>query len=116
MSRTYRRKSEKDRPSRKRLQWLKSEFMEWHSYAWSTFTLSYLTKLEPGTKTYQERMAEYHSDAGTTNFKEPGPSWYRKLTTERPLRRRNKNELRKFILDNDYEPMIESKGRLDYWT
>ncbi len=50
------------------------------------------------------------------NFKEPGPHWYRNLTSDRPLRRRAKNEIQKFMRDPNYDVVIDSKGKLDYWT
>jgi len=68
------------------------------------------------SKEYKKGKARFHSDAGTTRCKEPGPSWYRNLTTERPLRRKSKRELQKFMLDPNYEPIVEEKGKLDYWT
>jgi hypothetical protein len=68
------------------------------------------------SKEYKKGVAKFHSDAGTTNCKEPGPSWFRNLYTERPLRRQSKREIRKFMLDPDYEPIIDKKGKLEYWT
>ena len=58
----------------------------------------------------------YHSDSFDCSFKEPGPSWYRNLVDERPARRKNKQELRKFLLDPEYEPMCIEKCKLKYWT
>ena len=43
--------------------------------------------LDKDSKEYKKAMAIYHSDSGTFSFKEPGPSWFRKLFTERPQRR-----------------------------
>ena len=65
-----------------------------------------------------KRIAEvvFHTDAGTVRFKEPGPSWYRNLYVERPTRRYNKLELKKYMADPEYEPMVESMGKLVYWT
>lgn len=70
----------------------------------------------PYSKEGKRRIAQYHSDAGTNTCKEPGPSWYRNLYTERPLRRKAKRELKKYMLDTDYEPIIEKMGKLEYWT
>lgn len=71
---------------------------------------------EQGSDEYKKGLARYHSDAGTTNCKEPGPSWFRNLYTQRPHRRHADIEIRKFILNDDYEPMIGSKDKLEYWT
>jgi hypothetical protein len=49
-------------------------------------------------------------------FKEPGPAWFRNLCSDRPLRRDVKNELKKFMSNPNYEPIIVSKGKLPYWT
>lgn len=72
-------------------------------------------KLKPGTKEYKEALARYHSDS-TSSFKEPGPSWFRNMFTERPMRRINKRELLKFMRVKDYEPMVYAKYPLPYWT
>lgn len=64
----------------------------------------------------KKRLAHYHSDAGTIRCKEPGPRFWRNLTAERPLRRYNKQELKKFMKDSDYEPMCLEMGELEYWT
>lgn len=69
-----------------------------------------------GSDQYKKGLAKYRSDSGTHNCKEPGPSWFRNLTSERPQRRFNRNELRKFMRNEEYEPMIISRDRLDYWT
>lgn len=65
---------------------------------------------------YKAGLARYHSDAGATRLKEPGPSWFRNMFTERPQRRFNDRELQKFMTRTEYEPMIIAKDRLVYWT
>lgn len=72
--------------------------------------------LSKDSEEYKRKSAKYHSDAGTTNFKEPGPSWFRNLYSERPQRRFNKNELHKFMLDTNYEPMCVEMDKMPYWT
>lgn len=111
MSRTYRRKSTK------RINW------------WCSIE-HYVTELrrvegrwrferfyfEKDSKEYKKGVARYHSDAATTNCKEPGPSFFRNLTAQRPHRRESKRELQKFLSDPDYEVMILSMPKLEYWT
>lgn len=65
---------------------------------------------------YKKGKAKFHSDSGTWKHKEPGPRWFRNLTSERPLRRKHKLEIYKFIKNPDYDPDIVSKGKLEYWT
>lgn len=72
-------------------------------------------RLQPHEKEYKRQLARHHRDQWVS-FKEPGPHWFRNLFTDRPLRRDSKRELQKFMLDPDYEPIIESKGKLEYWT
>ena len=48
--------------------------------------------------------------------KEPGPSWFRNLTSERPQRRESKRQLTKFLLDPDFEVLLDSKPPLEYYT
>lgn len=71
---------------------------------------------EKNSPEYIKGKARFHSDMGTTSCKEPGPHWFRNLYSDRPLRRHNKNELRKYILDHDYEPICLEYWKLDYWT
>lgn len=65
---------------------------------------------------YRKGKAIFHSDAATTNFKEPGPSWFRRMFTERPMRRYNKNEIRKWMNNPEYEPIVYDMMPLEYWT
>lgn len=60
-------------------------------------------------------IAKYYSES-YKHFKEPGPAWYRLIMTERPQRRHAKNELRKFMLNEEYEVILNDKDPLEYWT
>lgn len=99
MSRTIRRKGEKN----KNLWYVERYFSNWGDYS-------------PDSIEWKRRKSYYHSDSFDVTFKEPGPSWFRNLYTERPLRRKNKNELKKFLNNPEYEPMCEERGKLKYWT
>ena len=66
---------------------------------------------------YNMEVNKFHrEDGGYSRTKEPGPSHFRTLTSERPFRRYNKLEIHKYILDNEREPNIIAKGKLQYWT
>ena len=112
MSRTYRRKEDKGgwRGSKSHYLMECVRVEGWFHWEW--------IPLEPGTTKYKVASAKYHSDSGTHNFKEPGPSWFRNLYATRPNRRDTKNELRKVVLDPDYDPVIvENNSKiLPYWT
>ncbi len=116
MSRTYRRRH-KNKVEFRVLQFYISEKV-YHSgerqlrHFFSYYRVYYNHK----SKEYKRGLAQFHSDAHTNTCKEPGPSWFKNLTHERPLRRKHKNELRKVLLDNNYEPDIIARGKLDYWT
>lgn len=113
MSRTYRRKNE-----------VGNHWSDFRYYTGEYVIIHPITSIwnrvyvpfEKNSKEYKRGKAKFHSDAGTTPCKEPGPSWFRNLYTERPLRRQSKKEIRKFMLDPDYEPIIDKKGKLEYWT
>lgn len=87
------------------------------------------------SKEYKKGYAKYHGDHGSHNCKEPGPSWFRNMFSTRPLRGKSRRELHKFIrsvpvaytgdgrevfflqvMNECYEPMIDSMGKLSYWT
>lgn len=73
-----------------------------------------LIPIPKDTEEYARKSAYYHSDAYTHECKEPGPAWFRNLYTERPQRRFNKNELRKYMLNEDYEPMCIEMDKLPW--
>lgn len=102
MSRTYRKRSDE--------LWVLRQYVRipdtW-SWVW--------VKLDPNSREGKKELAVWRSDA-YREFKEPGPSWFRTLFSQRPYRQESKNELRKFLQDEDYEPMILKKPKLEYWT
>lgn len=129
MSRTYRRKS--------------GHSNGWIDEGWYT---SELVRSEHGyfyirvpypkdSKEFKKGYAKYHGDHGSHNCKEPGPSWFRNLFSTRPLRGKARKELHKFmrsvplvytvegkechflqVMNECYEPIIDSMGKLPYWT
>ena len=111
MSRTYRRKN---RPIPR---WVTQErfriFRIENSYRFAHFMY---VQIEPQTDKYAKLIAKYRSDAGTHNSREPGPSWFRNLYTERPQRREAKRQLQKFKQDPTFEVMLNKKDPLEYWT
>lgn len=106
MSRTYRRKG-KYIPWN---YWFDEESIKVGPYHWIW------VPRDKTTKEYKKDLAIYHSDSGTTNFKEPGPSWFRNQFTERPQRREAKRQLQKFMKDPEFEVMLNAKDPLEYWT
>ena len=72
--------------------------------------------LDPESKEYKRKSAIYHSDAGSHNFKEPGPRWFRNLFNTRPLRREWDRQIHLYMRNEDYEPMFDTKGKRPYWT
>lgn len=123
MSRTYRFRKSKYIPW-----WNNYEWREWvecseEEYLASRYNtrigwfsyisgLKYERKLEG--RELKKELAKQRRDA-TFRCKEPGPSSYRNLTSERPHRRNAKEQLRKYLLE-DYEVIIPSKPSLDYYT
>ena len=105
MSRTYRRKKSYIP------WWVTSELRRsdyGYCYEW--------VPLEKDSIEYKKNLSHYYSDSCCVSFKEPGPHWFRNLFTDRPARRAAKRELQKFMLDEEYEPMILPKYPLEYWT
>lgn len=71
--------------------------------------------LEPSSVEYKKSLAEYHSDA-FSNHREPGPAWFRNIFTERPQRREAKRQIRKYMMDEEFEIQLLDKNPLMYWT
>lgn len=104
MSKTYRRKQDNGD-----YRWLLVDY---------TYNRAYILEkihIEKTSEEGKKRLINYHSDAYKP-FKEPGPHAYRNLYTERPQRRESKREIRKFMLDEEYEVLLNPKNKLEYWT
>ena len=113
MSRTYRRRRTNQNGMWTDLDYFTSELV----YPWDEFWYtSYVRVPYPkDSAEYKKGKAKFHSDGGTTSFKEPGPSWFRNIF-QRKYRRGAAREIQKYMMDEEYEPMIDRKFKLDYWT
>jgi len=76
----------------------------------------YEVMYSPKSTEGKRRLAKWHSDGGTTSFKEPGPSWFKNLFTTRPNRRTAKREIHKWIRNEEYEVQLHPIGKRVYWT
>lgn len=127
MSRTYRRRRYRqlfnsDNPL---MDWFASaEEVVWEDvdsikyswdYGWST-RFHYNVKYRIDSKTGRKLLAVARSDAATNACKEPGPSHFRNLYSDRPARRAAKRELQKYMNNVEYEPMILAMDKLPYFT
>jgi hypothetical protein len=110
MSRTFRRKGGR---SNGRIDegWYTSDLVR-HENSWCWTRIPY----PKDSKEFKKGYAKYHGDHGTHNCKEPGPSWFRNLTNTRPLRQQGRQEIHKWMRDEEYEPLIDAMGYLEYWT
>lgn len=106
MSRTFRRKNETQE-----YWWILRDWV-YDDNAYTGRRINISSKSKEGVKL----LVRYHSDAGTHACREPGPAWWRNLTSQRPLRRNGKEQLRKFMLDEEFVVIIEAMPPLEYWT
>ena len=109
MSRTYRRKRNRG--------WWHDEghfLSDWVMSEHGFFVVK--AKISDGHPEYKKRKAYFHSDSYDCAFKEPGPSWFRNLFAERKQRRTAKRELKKFMMNEDHEVILNEKDPLPYWT
>ncbi len=101
MSKTFRRKQPRD------------------DYSWVLSAYVYRgpdRRIDPRSKEGKYELARYHSDMGTNLWREPGPSWYRTITRQRPLRREGARQLKKYLLNPEMEVIIEEMPPLEYWS
>lgn len=131
MSRTYRKKKNKVKPSFYDIEYVLSQNywedelnsvnlndiqrIEHSIYSvklGQLYRVTYTQKSEHGKR----MISKWHSDSGVRDFKEPGPSWFKKLYTIRPERRKSKRDLKKFISDPNYEIIFHEKYYYEYWT
>lgn len=106
MSRTYRRKTG-DQTSK---HWATSKCKIVPGYRYWEWV-----PLDPNTIEYKRELAHYYSD-NYKGFKEPGPSWFRNLHTERPQRRAAKRQLSEYMKNPSYEVILNAKDPLEYYT
>lgn len=116
MSRTIRRKSGRRKLYIRYYWWCFYDYVRVESASQPGYYYYKKVPLDPNTKEYKKQRAKFHGDHGTHSCKEPGPSWWRNLVTERPQRRNAKREIQKWMNNPDYEPMILAKDPLEYWT
>lgn len=68
------------------------------------------------SKKGKEIVARWHSDAGGTRYKEPGPMWFVREFTQVPYRMKCKTALANYKKYEEYEVILEAMPHLDYWT
>jgi len=65
--------------------------------------------LDPGSPEGRRAVARFHSDAETT-MRGTAPRWYRKVF-DRRLRTLNDKQLRRWLADPNYEPIVQAWHR-----
>ena len=111
MSRTFRRKNTTNNGMWMDLEWFTSEHVR-SVHGWLYINVPY----PKSSKEYKKGKARFHSDGCTNTLKEPGPSYFRNLVEVRPLRRRSKILLHKFVTNGLEDVVIYKKLPLPYWT
>lgn len=116
MSRTFRRRNT-TKNGMCDLEYYTSEVIRpWNEYTWSGAWVTVF--FEKDSKEYKRGKAKFHSDAGTCSFKEPGPSWYRRMF-HKMYKSHVRQELHKFMRNPEYEVDLHDsteKYHMDYWT
>lgn len=120
MSRTYRRKNTTQNGMWTDLDYYTSAYAcELYDMEGRSFSERYeKVPFEKGSTEYRKGKAKFHSDAGTHSFKEPGPSWFRRMF-HKMYKSHVRQELHKFMLDPTYEVDLydsTEKYHMDYWT
>jgi hypothetical protein len=106
MSRTYRRKG----GDQSDLVWRTSKMVKVPGRL-----IWYWEKMDPNSKEYKQEINKWHSDYGTAHYSRSAPGWWITLTSQRPYRRDSKRKIQKWLLDPEYEVIINSKEPLPYW-
>jgi hypothetical protein len=101
MSKTFRRKQTRDD-----LRWVLREYVH----------RAPDRSIHPHSKEGKKLLARYHADMGTNLWREPGPSWFRNITVQRPLRREGSRQLKKYLLNPETEVILDAKPPLVYWS
>lgn len=72
------------------------------------------TYREPTKNEYFNKYWSYHSDKQSRYFRKGPNKWYRFFTIHQ-YRMQDKTELRKFMKNEDYEPMCRDRISSGYW-
>lgn len=111
MARTFRRRNETQE-----YRWVLREYdyviCEDENFTWKEWRR---WQIDPKSEQGEKILAKFHAD-WHRSWREPGPAWFRRMMTEKPNRRKAKVELNKYLLNEDYEVIIEPKPPLLYWT
>lgn len=74
-------------------------------------------QIDPKSKQGVKTLAKFHSDSDRhQTYGYHCPAWLQRMMMEKPNRRKAKVELNKYLLNEDYEVIIEPKPPLPYWT
>ena len=107
MSRTYRRKSG-DSHGKK--------YYVFYEIRYSDFLkASEWLPRDKNTKEFKYRLAKYHADGGRYRNGCRGPMWWIREFCQKPYKTRVRKEIHKFLTNNEYEIIIPSKPKRDYW-
>ena len=109
MSRTYRCKKEKDR-------YLLEYNRVLEEWIWDRVNYrSYYRPIDPNSKEGKKRLGKYYSDRPKCIRNWNGPNWFQNIYSQRPYRRDCKNQLRKFMYDNEFEVQIIRKPYREHY-
>lgn len=112
MSRTYRfRKSKKDLVNDN---WV---LKKWEDIRDAEGRYLYCIKvfIDPKSIEGKKRLALFHSDKQMGFYNGRGPNWFYTEFCQRPYRANARTKLRKVLLDPEYEVVLQSKPKRDYW-
>ena len=105
MSRTYRFKS--------------SEYMskhilgDWeHTDDWRWYRVNH----DPKSKEGKKRLAKHHSDKKWGFYNCKGPGWFHNYFSQRPYRRDAKNQLHRYVREEDFVVQLLRRPKREYWT
>lgn len=118
MSRTFRRKNTTQNGMWADLEYFTSTYVTVNLGIWNGYSHFYSERvpLNKSSKEYKAGKARFHSDGGTNSCKEPGPGWFRNMFNTKPSRCGARNEINKWLRNEDYEVVAETHPRLSYWT
>lgn len=107
MSRTYRLKKDKHLSK-----WV---LIDWH-FTDRAGCVWYKEYHDAKSTEGKKRLAKHHSDAKWLFYNERGPGWFHNYYSQRPYRRDAKNQLHRYVREEDFEVQLLRKPKREYWT
>ncbi len=98
-----------------RYDWTAKQYVGERQWYWNDVAWGARKSVPKKGKAYKKGWWKYHSDAMRFWSGNKGPMWWIREQIQRPYRRKAKQEIRKALMDDEYEAIIRDKPKRGWW-